>query len=273
MKNTTITFVLLFVFLFASEMFSQNFQGKAYYKTSRDFKMELDSTSSKNTLSVDQKALQEMIKKQMQKTYILTFDKTKSLYKEEEKLEQPTQTGGITITIGNPNDVLFKDIKTKIYVDSKESYGKQFVVKDSLKSNKWKFEKETKKIGKYTCLKATATKLVDDYEGFKKKEKQKEIKITAWYTPEIPVSNGPEFYFGLPGLILELHEDKMHYLLTKLVLNPKNKIKIEEPTKGKKVNQKQYDKIMEKKNKEMMESFKSNRKKGNNVSTQTIIIN
>ena len=28
--------------------------------------------------------------------------------------------------------------------------------------------------------------------------------ITAWYTPQIPVSHGPAEYGGLPGLILEL---------------------------------------------------------------------
>jgi GLPGLI family protein len=34
------------------------------------------------------------------------------------------------------------------------------------------------------------------------------VTITAWYTPEIPVSQGPEGYWGLPGLILEVNDGK-----------------------------------------------------------------
>ena len=37
--------------------------------------------------------------------------------------------------------------------------------------------------------------------------------------------------------------------------NPEKKLNIEEPTKGKEINQAEYDEIMEKKNKEMMERY------------------
>jgi GLPGLI family protein len=30
------------------------------------------------------------------------------------------------------------------------------------------------------------------------------VVTTAWYTPQIPVSNGPRNYHGLPGLIMEV---------------------------------------------------------------------
>jgi len=94
----------------------------------------------------------------------------------------------------------------------------------------------------------------------------------AWYTPEIPVGHGPELYGNLPGLILELHEDKMHYVCNKIVLNPSEKIKIVAPKKGKKINQKDFDALMDKKQKEMMEQFKNTRKKGKNGNTFTISI-
>lgn len=263
-------FLIVCITLISLPLFSQNFQGKVYYKTVREFKIKLDSNSK--VPEAQQKALQEMLQKQMQKTYVLTFNKNSSLYKEDAQLNEPVKSNGISITIGNSNDVLYKNIKTKTYVKSEENFGKRFLIQDSLQKLDWKLEKETKKIGKYLCLKATAVKMVDDYEGVKKKEKQKELKITAWYTPEIPVSNGPEYYFGLPGLILELHEDKMHYVANKIVLNPKNKKEIEAPKKGKKVTQKQYDAIMDKKTQEMIENFKSNRKKGSDA-MQIIISN
>ena len=71
--------------------------------------------------------------------------------------------------------------------------------------------------------------------------------IEAWYAIEIPVSNGPNKYWGLPGLILELHEGETTFLCSKIVLYPKEKIEIKAPKNGKKVTQKEFDEIKEKK--------------------------
>lgn len=58
-------------------------------------------------------------------------------------------------------------------------------------SLKWKIYEETKKLGNFTCQKATT---------------QSEGKtVTAWFTEEIPISGGPAGYSGLPGFILELY--------------------------------------------------------------------
>ena len=81
----------------------------------------------------------------------------------------------------------------------------------------------------------------------------KEITITAWYTPEIPVSQGPEAYWGLPGLILEVNDGKTTILCSKVVMNVKEKAEIKQPNNGKVVSQKEYDEIVTKKMKEMME--------------------
>jgi GLPGLI family protein len=51
-------------------------------------------------------------------------------------------------------------------------------------------------------------------------EMPKDVTITAWYTPEIPVNQGPENYWGLPGLILEINDGKTVILCSKIVLNP-----------------------------------------------------
>lgn len=69
----------------------------------------------------------------------------------------------------------------------------------------------------------------------------KETVIMAWYTLEIQVSQGPENYWGLPGLILEVNDGKIVILCTKVVLNPKVKTEIKASTKGKVTSQKEFD--------------------------------
>ncbi|MEN9326091.1 MAG: hypothetical protein RI943_512, partial [Bacteroidota bacterium] len=81
----------------------------------------------------------------------------------------------------------------------------------------------------------------------------KEVTVTAWYCPEIPVNQGPDEYWGLPGLIMEVNDGKTVIMCSKLVLNVKEKIEIKAPTGGDKVTQKEYDDIMIKKMKEMSE--------------------
>ena len=91
---------------------------------------------------------------------------------------------------------------------------------------------------------------------------KKERITSAWYTPQIPVNNGPEDFYGLPGLILEINDGDLTLVCTKIIINPKEKVEIVEPKKGKEVTQKEFDEIMEKKNKEMMERFQSQRGDG-----------
>jgi GLPGLI family protein len=89
----------------------------------------------------------------------------------------------------------------------------------------------------------------------------KETVITAWYTPEIPVNQGPENYWGLPGLILEVNDGKTVILCSKVVLNPKVKTEIKAATKGKVTTQKEFDETVIKK----MEEFRDmNQGRGEN---------
>jgi len=283
--------------------FAQDFQGQAVYesKTSNaDMKARLDA--NKDITPEMRKMIEERTKSMFEKTFTLDFDKTASMYKEEEKLDAPGQDqgrGGMRMMAammgGGPT---YKNVRTKTYAISNEFMGKEFLIKDSLPKIAWKMETETKQIGNYTCYKATAVmpasksdfrnfrmrrnadKPKDDAKpaGAKSSEAKtdapkktnfmddvdmpKEITVTAWYAPEIPVSQGPEKYWGLPGLILEVNDGKTTILCSKIVLNPKDKAEIKEPTNGKVVTQKEYDDIVIKKTEEMREQFQQNHGNG-----------
>lgn len=62
---------------------------------------------------------------------------------------------------------------------------------------KWEIGEETKIIGSHTSQKA-----ILQYGG---------RKWIAWFSDDIPVSDGPYIFSGLPGLILEIYDDQNHY--------------------------------------------------------------
>ena len=282
MKRNTLILVTL-ILIVTTPVFAQNFQGKAYYQSKTTIDMK--NFGGRKMSEDRKKQIAERMKSMFEKTYILTFNKAESVYKEEEKLEAPGGNGrGMMMMSSFTAGKQYKNVKEQLFLQDQEFFGKQFLIKDSLPQLQWKMENETKQIGKYTCFKATAIKKVDamDFSNMRRKEKDakvkdstktddpfdeievpKEIIVTAWYTPQIPVSQGPGEYWGLPGLILEVNAGELQILCNKIVLNTKEE-KIVAPTKGKEITQKEYDKVLEKKLKEMRENFRSKRKKGGN---------
>jgi len=157
-------------------------------------------------------------------------------------------------------------------VQNQEFYGKRFLVKDKLQPISWVTGKETKKIGQYLCFKATATIPTNELAWYdfswsdlsesEQTEKGAEVKMTnveAWYTLQIPVSNGPAEYWGLPGLILEVTTGNTTMLCSKIILNPKEKITIIAPDKGKEITKSEYKKTIQ----EKMVEMRNNRGRSN----------
>jgi GLPGLI family protein len=283
MKNFYYTSVFLLLFIAANAQ--KDFQGMAVYesKTSTsDFKSRFEG--NKEITPEIQKMIEERMKKMFEKTFFLNFDKSASIYKEEEKLDTPGQGqgGGMRMmsSFMGGGGTYYKNVKEKKYTVDKEFMGKEFLIKDTLTTYKWQMSSEARVIGGYNCFKATAVIPASktDFRNFKPKKKEevkegeakveekekrtnfmddfelpKEITITAWYTPEIPVNQGPEGYWGLPGLILEVNDGKTVILCSKVVLNSKDKVEIKAPNNGKEISQKEYDETVTKKMQEMQE--------------------
>ncbi|MFY9241927.1 MAG: GLPGLI family protein [Polaribacter sp.] len=263
--KTIITIILLSASFFIN---AQNFTGKATYKTSSKSNIRFGENQEGITDKM-QEELQKRLQKMNQKTFFLEFDKFTSVYEEEEQLEAPKpQVGGNNVMVmsfgGSGNgSIYFKNIQEKRFVNQTEIMSKAFLVKDSLPKYNWELSSETKNIGNYTCYKATFSREVENVSmslvnGESKEVKTKETKVTtAWYTLQVPISNGPSEYQGLPGLILEINDGTNLIVCTEIVLNPSETIKIDEPEKGKIVSQSEYNEIQREKNEEMMEKFKS----------------
>lgn len=266
MRNIIIAAVV-FVFAFA-KAYAQNLQGVATYQTQRHVEMAMDSASGMT--SEMHKSIQEQIRKQFQRKYDLSFNKGEATWEQQAaELDKPqAPSSGMVIMMSGNKDVRYHNITDNTYTIQSDLMGKQFLIEDTLEKPDWKMEKETKNIGQYTCFKATWTE-EKEQQSFshingEEKEETKMVTrvITAWYTLDIPIQHGPDEFWGLPGLILEVNDGKMSMMCTKVVLNPKDPVVVEIPTKGKKVNQKEYNEISEAKSREMMERMGGSRKKG-----------
>lgn len=282
-------FYIIFASVLTVTVEAQSFQGMAVYESKTSTAEMMKNMPKRNDITPEmQKNMEERLKKMFERTYVLNFDKTTSIYKEEEKLDAPGQSNQgarMMMSMTGNGGTNFKNVKEKRYVVDKEVFGKQFLIKDTLTNFNWKMENETRQIGNYTCFKATAVIPVSDsdfrsfrFRGNKENsevkkdstsstktnfmdqiEKPKEKTVVAWYAPEIPVNQGPENYWGLPGLILEVNDGSTTILCSKIVLNSKEKVEIKEPNKGKEVSQKEFDETLKAKLEEMREMFQNNR--------------
>ena len=269
--NRLIITMTLVVLLVSTRMLGQDFQGKAeyfskfIYKSAKKLTSEVDKVVENKELK---DAVKSAMKKSSEKTYTLLFNKHEAVYEENEELEKPSApTGGFSISISmTGGGKKYMNTKEKISLEEDEVFEKEFLIEEPLIQPDWKLVNESKKIGEYSCFKAELIVPVTDvqkqnYQDFLKREEKKpslfkmdepkDKVITAWYTPEIPVSFGPNNYWGLPGLILEINEENTVILCSKVVLSTKSKLKIKRPNKGDTVSQKKFDAIQKKKSDSM----------------------
>ncbi|MDX1902686.1 MAG: GLPGLI family protein [Thermonemataceae bacterium] len=117
----------------------------------------------------------------------------------QEFYDEGSSKGGMTVISGNSPIFVVKEIKKNFIYFSQKLGKKEFIVTDSLHPMKWILGKEKKQILGFECSSAVTT-----FRG---------RTYTAYYTTQIPISNGPWKFGGLPGLILEvITDDKMFNL-------------------------------------------------------------
>lgn len=265
-----ITVCAAFLVSFTPEV--DDFQGQAYYFSKS--KMELGNWGARMS-EAQKKQVAARLKNRLNKTYILNFNKTESLFDEEDQVDAisgATDSWGSNFSRGKQ----YKNVKDNVLIQSQEFYGKKFLVKDKLQAIDWKMGKESKKIGQYMCFKATASiptadltwydfswadlrrpATDDTADASTDQAAMAEVPMTeveAWYTLQIPVSHGPGEYWGLPGLILEVSAGNTTMLCSRVVLNPDETLEIVAPDKGKEITKSDYQATVKGKMQEMMDN-------------------
>jgi GLPGLI family protein len=191
----------------------------------------------KSTIPKDKvEFISQIIDKAKSQSYELTFNPTQSSFVLEEGLNSSRKdTDQMTkiarSAFGSSSDI-FIDHKTRLIYSVQDD---GVILKSDMIDLDWKLTKETKKIDQYICYKAVLSIQFNDRKG-----KQKTKEIIAWYAPSLPFKYGPKNFYNLPGLILELRENKTTYLASKITLE-KNPSVIKFP-KGKTTTVDEYSK-------------------------------
>jgi len=184
--------------------------------------------------------------------YELLADRDESQYSYMQRVEneQPAEMneGTIIVEIGSPG-IHYTNTKEKFFLKETELNNRPYIIRDSLNLIEWKIEKETKEVQGIQTRKATAS--------------LKNNEITAWYAPKLNFKTGPDKYWGLPGLILEIETVQGLQNGGKLVTNykaikveiPEKDKKIAKPKKGKEVTAEEFRELNRKANERAKEMY------------------
>ncbi len=123
--------------------------------------------------------------------------KSVSVYKAEKAVgvaDMPGTIGSNTNEGESCQIIKSKSSKTVTVLDYRQAIGDRFKFKDEIGPLKWEIRNEKDTLLSYSCQLATLRFRGRNYK--------------AWFTTDIPVSDGPWKFSGLPGLILKVEDDK-----------------------------------------------------------------
>lgn len=110
------------------------------------------------------------------------------------KMRNNTTLDPFNIYVDNQDGWLYQRIILDELLPGNNVKDSSVLIKEKTGIILWKVIDEQKTIGNFNCQKATT--------------KFRGRKYTVWFTPDIPVPYGPWKFYGLPGLILEVADDK-----------------------------------------------------------------
>ncbi|HOV12284.1 MAG TPA: GLPGLI family protein [Bacteroidales bacterium] len=132
---------------------------------------------------------------------------------------------------------MIHNFENQTYVHVLEMLGKTYLISDSLKMPDWKIKNDLKEVSGHVCMNAA---LKDTLRG---------QKIVAWFALDMPLQAGPDRFYGLPGMILEVDINNGAEVITaekieKVSLT--NEFELPKKLKAKKISGTEYAAILKK---------------------------
>lgn len=227
--------IILF-FIISLNVYCQSGSGYAYYSKKAVINDSLVRTSKyidSKTKDVVSKSIKEIEKFE----YVLTFRKNEATYLESSKLnddsEKEIQIKMARAIVGF-NGLIYYNSQNKSLIHKFDFGGTDFLIKSNQSDLNWILLNEKQTIGNILCFKAITTMNEEGRNGLIKKD------IVAWYAPKINFNFGPDGFWGLPGLIIQIKTENIITTLSNIKFID-NEIELLKPKDGKEVTKKEFD--------------------------------
>lgn len=235
MKNITIFFIIIIT----SNVFSQSDNGHAYYSK----KAVINDSLVKKSNKIDSRtkdAVSKSIKEIEKFEYVLTFRKNEATYMESSRINDDSEKDmqiKMAKAIVGFNGLIYYNSQNKVMTHQLDFGGTKFLIKSNQEDMIWTLLNEKQTIDNIVCFKAKTIKIEEGRNGIIKKE------IVAWYAPKINFNFGPDGFWGLPGLIVQIETENIITTLKNIIFID-NEIELSKPKNGKEITKKEFDQMI-----------------------------
>ncbi len=191
-------FYIPFIFLLISSLVpAQELTDKFKYKATYDLTWQIDSTNSE---SIQNETMVLFIGDKISRfssesQYIA--DSIKEAYKDRERTQQSFNEMRSKMPMSALNFYIFKKQNSAQVSFTEKIVKDNYRYIQDIDDLNWEILPETKEVAGFVAQKAKAS-----FSG---------RHYTAWFTTEIPISEGPYKFRGLPGLILKISDNNDYY--------------------------------------------------------------
>jgi GLPGLI family protein len=215
---------------------AQQTEGKVRYLTSYDWVKMINQCDYLDKTHKDQASYMWGNRSQWNIYNTLYFSSKKSKYENSEE-KAPNDFDDEGYAGRKETFFITRNFETNTLFNALEMLGKTYLVSDSLKTPDWKILNDLKEVAGHVCMNASLSDTL------------RKQKISAWFALDIPVPTGPDRFFGLPGMILEVNINNGAKIMTADKIDFKTlttEFDLPKKLKGKQINYAAYTAIIKK---------------------------
>lgn len=186
-----------------------------------DLTKDLDKEAKDKTSKMLYDYMSSMEKAMTEVEFELLFNQKLGVYKTADNIKEQNLGYKMASMFFGGESIYIYDVQQRQVIMQVNKAGQ--IIDVAYPTYDWNITSETKKIGDYTCYKATTS--YQELNYFKEPQDTITINLEAWFTPEITVPYGPTHYQGLPGVVLMAQNPgaKIYLYADRIELNKKSK--------------------------------------------------
>jgi len=225
---------LTLLVLFSTTSFAQKMEGTVRYLMAHNWVKKMAAVDYMSKQDIDRFAYMWGNEEEYKTYSKLNINATQSKYEDSEESAQKDDPGYSWL---KDEYVITRNYEKKTMREVIDILGKTYIIEDSLRTPNWKILNEMKEIAGHICMNAFWNDTV------------KKQKVIGWFALDIPNGGGPERFFGLPGLILEININNGALVITADKIEQKKlttELDLPKKIKGKKIKEAAYFAILKK---------------------------